>query len=299
MDGHHAIVTSGGASHGAWQLGFALELVKHMPTFNPGILCGTSVGGLFAAFASQHARFSTAVEEYNDLWEQRVRKTKDIYKTWWPSWLGPLAYVPGLWKGSLFNAKPLQKLIREDFDPDLTRMSGKKLRLTSVDLLSGELVMHTEKTIVDWEPVYATAAFPLGFQMLEMEGGLHTDGGIREVAPLASAIDAGATEIDVLVTEPETMGKFEDAGGFQKTLQRGLRTTSILVHEVLQNDIRRCQDINAAVKQGRDPHHRFIELRVHRPSAPLFESSLNFDREVWTVNRKRGKEDAQRFLGLV
>lgn len=288
----HALVTSGGASHGAWQLGYALRLSELDPTFNPDIFSGTSVGGLFAAFAAMNPDFGQAMVEYDQLWKDEVEETKDIYKTWWPSWLGPFAHVPALWKGSAFNAEPLQKLIQRRFDPERVKLSGKRLILTSVDLLSGELRLHTQRTIIDWKPVYATAAYPLGFDMQVLDEGLHTDGGAREIAPLKPAIDAGATRIDVLVTAPRDMPRWVDDESVLRLLQRGLRVLNILADEILDNDIRTCLEVNRKVLSGVDQRHRFIDLRIHRPRAPLHESALNFNREVWEVNYERGKADA-------
>lgn len=296
MDDHHALVTSGGASHGAWQLGFAREWVRLRPETNPRIFAGTSVGGLFSAFAAMHANFPTAIRELNQLWDENVRKTGDVYRTWWPSWLGPLAYLPGLWKGSVFNAEPLQKLIQKRFDPSAASASGKRLLLTAVDLRSGRLIEYDGAA--DWRPVYATAAYPLGFQMLDDGAGrLLTDGGVREVAPLSAAIRAGATSIDVLLTEPASSPEWEDSGGVQKLVQRGLRTAQLLVNEVLENDVRLCRSVNVNVARGTaEPGQRYVDVRVHRPKTPLHESSLNFHRKVWEVNRERGEADARLWI---
>jgi predicted acylesterase/phospholipase RssA len=296
-----AIVTSGGASHGAWQLGYADVLARHSD-FNPEILCGTSVGGLFAARCAMRPSFQEALEDYIGDWEKRVRKTDDIYKTWWPKWFGPLAHIPALWQGAAYDASPLMKLISSTFDADAVRASGKKLRLTSVDLNTGALFTWTEETIRDWKPVFATAAYPLGFQMTDIVGnsGLHTDGGVREITPLKSAIQAGATDIDVLITEPEGMSKWHDEGGLKKLLHRGLRVLSVMANEILENDIHVCEEVNERIlSEGHDPDdpkHRLINLRIHRPSAPLYQSSLIFDREVWEVNRARGRKDAEAWL---
>lgn len=289
----HALVASGGASHGAWQLGYARRFSELYPDFNPAIFCGTSVGGLFAAFAGMQPNFSEAMVAYEDFWRTQVHKTSDIYKPWWPSWLGSLAYIPALWKGSAFDASPLRKLIQKRFDAERLRLSGKKVRLTSVDLLTSELRTHTERTIIDWKPVYATAVYPLGFdmQLLDDEG-LHTDGGVREIAPLKTAIDAGATAIDVLATTPRDMPRWVDAEGPLRLLQRGLRVLSILSDEILDNDIRQCLEVNSRVQAGLDRQHRYIHVRVHRPFAPLHESSLNFNEEAWHINYERGWTDA-------
>lgn len=294
----HAIVTSGGASHGSYQLGWSEKVAQVLGSdFNPTLYVGTSVGGLFASMMAMHSTFVDGANAYAELWDEHVKKTKDIYKTWWPSWLSYLAYLPGLWKGSLFDARPLQKLIEKNFDPLAVRSSGKKLILTSTNMETGALRLWREEEIFDWKPVYATAAYPLGFQMPLMDdGNIHTDGGVREVTPLSAAIKAGATVIDVIMCQSEEQSKWKDGDGIMRLVDRATRVLSLLTKEIIENDIKRCTEINQRVLDGSDTKHRFVEVRLHRPIGGLRNSSLNFDREVWQVNRERGMADAQMWL---
>lgn len=298
----HAIVTSGGASHGAYQLGWALEVSEtYKDAYEPDLFVGTSVGGLFAAMVAQYSHFADGVAAYNQLWEQSVRKTSDVYKTWWPSWLGYLSYLPGLWKGSLFDASPLQALIQEHFDPESVRIAKQKLILTSVDMRSGKLLLRWQRSI-DWRHVYATAAYPLGFPMIDVPerqgtekkvARLLTDGGVREVTPMKAAIDAGATSIDVVMCAPQIREKWEDRPGPLRLWRRAQRVLDLMLNEIVENDIRRTISVNRRVLEGQDKKHRFVRVRLHRPAHALHGDSLDFTRAVWEVNRARGRTDAK------
>lgn len=303
----HALVLSGGGAHGAWQLGYAEGLVQALGSeFEPDHYVGTSVGGLMAAAMAQERTFAKGVARYGALWD-RIEGNKSIYKTWWPRWLGPLAYIPSLWKGSVYKASPLRSLLRENFNANelvgdaagLVRIEGaKRLTIATVDLRSTDLVYYTERTIHDWRPVYATAAYPLAFEPIKLaDGSLATDGGLREVTPLARAIDAGARHIDVIMVQPDlpNLANWPDRGGFMGLLRlfnRADRMVGTLVNEVIKNDIRRCLKINAKVRSGVDTEHEYVSLRVHRPKASLSGSSLDFDPKHWRKNRETGRQEA-------
>lgn len=293
----HALVLSGGAAHGAWQLGYAERLGRlYGGAFDPDIYVGTSVGGLMAAALAQFGNFRAGIHWYGDLWDQYVHDSRSIYRTWWPRWLGPLACLPAAWKGSLYSARPLRQLIEDNIDVDLIHQSGKALFLTTVDLKTGDLQHHSGMDMQSWEVVYATAAYPIAFEPIRLPHySLATDGGLREVTPLARAIRSGADRIDVIFPRSNHPSTWTDQGGFlglMRLVRRALRAVDIMLDEVIENDIRHCVSINAAVRNGDDTMHRIIQLNVHRPPDPLLGPGLDFSRETWTANRERGQWDA-------
>ena len=292
------IAASGGAGHGSWELGYAERMIREGYDFDG--YAGVSVGALFAAYLAQHSTFEEGVRAYADVWERRVNKTKDIYRTHWPSWFWIFKYLPALWKGSLFNTDKLQKTLQEEFDPIALKSSGKQCRVVAVDMISGSKNSWTQASIRDWKPIYASASYPFGFPPIKIGKQLLTDGGVKEVTPLAAAIAAGATEVDVIMvssrTRPDWAPPKSFLGKMTRLLSYGKRILDLMMQEIIENDLAQCLRINEDVKNARAPGKRYVEVRVHRPETPLHESSLNFNRKVWEVNRRRGFEDADRWL---
>ena len=294
----HALVLSGGASRGSWQLGYAEGLIEvYGSDYEPDVYVGTSVGGLMAAVLAMYPTFAEGVQAYAGLWLRRVKGNSSIYKTWWPSWLGPLACLPALWKGSLYTAKPLRNLIREEFRLSPVLNSGKGLRLTVVDLLTGFLRLYDERTLPGWKEVYATAAFPLGFEPIWLETfgfNYGTDGGVRDVTPLKAGIETGASQVDVLWTAVnEPMGTWARPDGVTRLYAIARRKLDIVLDEAMNNDINVCHKANQRIMQGRgDDDHRLVKLRVWRPRRHHVGSSLDFSPEKWQANRKLGRSAA-------
>ena len=73
----------------------------------------------------------------------------------------------------------------------------------AVSLTTGKLKLFDESYLELPKAIYASAAYPLAFLPIELEGQWWLDGGLKEVAPLKSAIDLGANEIDVILCSPK------------------------------------------------------------------------------------------------
>lgn len=120
---------------------------------------------------------------------------------------------------SLLNLNPIRKIMAERFDPAKLAQfvaSGKKLRLATVGLESGELCYVTETgdllrrdgsqkiaagiSILDG--AMASAAIAAVFPPVNFAGDAWVDGGHRENVPLRAAIQAGATRIYVVCSGP-------------------------------------------------------------------------------------------------
>lgn len=295
----HALVLSGGAAYGAWQLGYVEGLLslytKDGRVFEPDIYVGTSVGGLMAAALAQFPEISQGLDWYGDLWGRRVRKSSDIYRTWWWKWLGPLAYIPSGRKGSIYTAEPLRRMIQKEFDPQAIQKSGKELYLSTVNMRTGSLVYRASpsgraSSINSWKPIYATAAYPIVFEPITITQGVETDGGLREFTPLARAIASGADRIDVVTTARERTGpdSWDDSKGILRIANRAQRLVALMMDEIIENDLRVCSTINRAVAAGTDLKHRRVSLNVHRPIEPMTGDSLDFSRDVWMKNRRKG-----------
>jgi NTE family protein len=120
---------------------------------------------------------------------------------------------------ALLNLNPVRTLIGQHFSQarlDAFVASGKKLRLATVGLESGELCYVTETGdllrrrsgerlaagVPVLEGVMASAAIAAVFPPVNFAGDAWVDGGHRESVPLRAAIEAGADEIYVICSGP-------------------------------------------------------------------------------------------------
>jgi NTE family protein len=278
-----ALVLSGGGAKGAYQCGAISALRGCGASWD--ILSGVSVGAINAAYLCQH------LDHYGlrNLWESI--DDDDVKGRWFFGWFS------GLFKGGLYNMKPLRKLLEDNLDLLAIQRSGRKLRLGAVSLTSGEYRLWDEMADDLIDGVLASAAHPVGLAPIKARGEVWTDGGVRNVTPLRSAIKAGATEIDVVMCAAEG-GPGPWKPKCPRLLHRSIRELEILLDEASSDDLRTTEWINQAVRSSptlfgkSNRPKREIKLRIIRPKTPLDIDSLDFDPEKIRVGIERGYRDA-------
>src|SRR5690606_10294018 len=114
-----SLVLSGGADHGAYQVGALKYLIKQKQ-HDYDIMCGISVGALNVAFLAQFKDLNEGIDELEKMWIN-IRK-KDIYKRWFP-----FGELHALWKRSVYNSQPIIDLVYEKIDLDKIRKNGRKI----------------------------------------------------------------------------------------------------------------------------------------------------------------------------
>lgn len=280
-----ALVLSGGGSKGAYQVG----VLKYLLGFEGrqyDIICGTSVGAINGATLSMYKEGDEArsIQDLEKFWLSI--STRSIYKRW------ALGYLSVLWRSSVYNSKPLQKLIRSNLCAEAIRASGKQLSVGAVSLKTGEYRTWNEKDPEIVEAVMASGAFPGVLLPVEIGGELWIDGGVRENTPLGKAIELGATEIDVILTFPRNPeGKLRST----KTLGVVRRTIDSLTSELFWDDLKMAALYNelVACSEGvgfKDKRH--VPIRVWQPEGVLIDNPLDFDPGVIRDNISLGFQDA-------
>jgi NTE family protein len=190
-----ALVLSGGANRGAFQVG----VLKRWMTDEKkdyDIIVGNSVGAINAACLSQapYGDPVGAIELLEELWLSEVC-TENVYKRWWP-----FGRMHALWLKSLYDSTPLHELIHRAFNLNMSLSSGRVASVGAVCLDTGEnrYVTQSEPNFEKW--IIASASLPVFFSPVDIDGKLWGDGGIRHMAPIDQAITLGADEIDVIMT---------------------------------------------------------------------------------------------------
>jgi NTE family protein len=278
-----ALVLSGGGEKGGYQAGVCDYLINDLKR-SYDVLCGVSVGAINCAFLAQDLDADNLIDLWWDI------ETKDVMRHH-----KPFSYLTGYFRGSLYRTHALRKLIEAHFDPDAVRLAKRKLRVGAVSLTTGEYEVFTEQDPDIIDGIMASAAHPVAMDTIRARDQWWSDGGVRNVTPLKSAITAGATDIDVVIVStgkgPGRWNKEEPS-----LLDRSLRELSIVLDEAQDNDLKTCEWVNAAVRSGAPEAHgkREVNLTIIRPETPLDSDTLEFNPDKTRKMIQRGKDDARR-----
>jgi NTE family protein len=282
-----ALVLSGGGAKGGYTAGCLNYLLGDIQT-KYDIICGVSAGAVNGAFLAQYSsgQEKLAALEMSDMWLQL--DTPKVYKRWIP-----FGRLHALWKSSFYNSAPLQQLIREHIKLDKIRMSGKSVNVGTVSLTSGQYIVFNQTSDHFIDAVIASASFPTAFQPISFLGQVWTDGGTQEITPLRTAIEQGATDIDVIMTSPQTRTrKFIENPNTIDVLKRAIDLSS---DKIMSNDIDKAQMYNKLAMRG-DLDKREVTLNIIRPQFNLIEDLLDFDPAKIRKMMELGYEDAKRTM---
>lgn len=279
-----ALVLSGGGCKGAYEAGAVRHLMGDLG-LEYSLVCGVSVGALNGAVLCGHSpgRERVASDALDSLWSSTGNSS--VYRRWFP--FGKLS---GLWKGSMLDSSPLHKMARSTLDPQAIRTSGRALRVGATSLNTGKYRLFDESYHDVVGAVLASSAFPSMLLPVELDGELWTDGGIREVTPLKAAVEAGATDVDVVMTFPPfTPPGFPSS---PSAVDVALRSIEIMSDSIVENDLGRALAYNRYAESGLMPGRRSVNIRVIRPSNVLTADPLDFSPRLIESMWFRGYSDA-------
>jgi NTE family protein len=225
-----AIVLDGGGARAAYQVGLLRGLLRHHPDLRLPLITGVSAGAINATFlAAYPGPLAQAVDELGRLWaaltvEQvfRVDMRSLLGQVWhWGLGLlsgGRLVRPPLL---GFVDTSPLRHTLETAFGAagdvalrgiaqniEAGHLTG--LAIITSSYTTGRTVAWVQgRNIADWERpfrlsrqtrltvdhVMASAALPLFFPAVRLDGGWYGDGGIRLVTPLSPAVHLGARRI--------------------------------------------------------------------------------------------------------
>lgn len=280
------LALSGGGVRGAYQAGVISHILGTLRR-QYDLYCGISVGAINSSFLSMYGAGSEvdAADSLVRIWYDI--SNEKVWRKWYRGLLGP---IPAIWKSSVLDTSPLRSLIHSYFDLNLLRSSGKKLCVGAVGLSTGEYRTFTSDYPDIEKAILASSAFPGFFEPVFMDGQYWIDGGVREVVPLRSAIDMGATEIDVIVTCPDgvvasNVSEFSVASVTHRVID-------VMFDEILSSDIKMTKYINDLVLAG-GSDKRHVTVRVIRPKIHSSIHSIDFNNGVIRRLIEDGRRDAQ------
>jgi NTE family protein len=302
-----ALVLSGGALKGAFQAGAIAHVLEK--GFEPEFIYGISVGALNGGFladragrrriAGQPVKWAEIGRDLEKFWRDRVTGPDVLIRR--RSKLA-LAYsvVSNDFEGMVGTA-PLKKLINDELKMQNVTGAPVELIVGAVNMHDGAIVYadRTRANLLDY--VFASTAIPISMPMVKIGPDPFYDGGVRDIAPLGTAINKGATDITCITCQPRIMegGKFQKGNLF--TLAG--RLMGVITNEIILNDLKFVDRVNKVVRTcgevpaGPKPPYKEIPCRLVEPETALEGDIENFDRKVIDRLIAQGREAAQKQFG--
>ncbi len=316
------LVLAGGSSRGAYEVGvvrYVLEEVSRTLGCDVplDVLCGTSAGSINACMLAAHAdqpiaRGQILAKHWTDL------KLDEIVK---PS-AGELLSLAGrlvgrarkgmrdedgMRRGGILDPRGIEGIVRDaiPFDRVATHMRAGRLSglsISATHVSSGRTVVFVQRAQggVPWwggdptmvgraaeiraEHVLASAAVPLLFPAVAVDGQYYCDGGLRQNVPLSPARRLGADSL--IVVNPRFIREAEPEPDVAEARERDYpdplfvvgKAMNALLLDRIENDIDRLQRLNAVLEAGT------------RRYGPTFADGLNEELKAMGVGMLRPLE---------
>lgn len=278
-----ALVLQGGGARGAYHVGVlkAVAEITRRRRSPFGIICGSSVGAINAASIAMSALdFQGGTARLESLW--RSLRSGSVYdarplpvlmkSSKWALTL-VLGHLGMRMQGGLLDYSPLHDLLKREFSQSHLRRAIEAGALQALCITTSSYATGTsdtffqgdaaiapwtrarrrgERAVIGPEHVLASAALPLAFAPVRLEGGFYGDGALRSTSPLSPAIRAGADRILVIATRDGVVGpgraassaSAEQAPSLGEILGHAL---DILFNDNLEADVERLARINQTV----------------------------------------------------
>jgi NTE family protein len=308
-----AIVMSGGGARAAYQLGVLRAIARRHPELNVPILTGVSAGAINSAcLACYEGSFRDRVEKLASLW--LALTTADVFSVD-PSWLGVNVIRWGLRLVSggpakaprvkgLVDTAPLRAYLQRILDSPDGKLAGidrnlesgalRSVAITASHYASGASItwVHgsepretdsfgviTSAAKLNVDHVMASAALPLFFPSIQVDGLWYGDGGICLTHPLSPARRLGATRILAVSTRSLAPGP-EVENRYPTPAQIGATLLNAIFLDAFDADAQRMQQVNrliAPLPESARLGCRHIDLLVMRPSQHLGRIASEFE----------------------
>lgn len=275
-----ALVLGGGSLKGAFQVGVVQAILE--AGFEPEMIYGVSVGSLNASFlvneagkqAIEHKKIDwpKISRQLIEFWVKNITHPEDIAIMRSRFTLG-IDTLMSRFDG-LLDTTPLHTLIRKNVDEFILRTSPIKLKVGTVDVVSGKMVYATPQDEHFIEYILASSSLPTLMPTVHIKGhrkSAFLDGGLRVVAPLKAALEDGATDIVCVACHAEHI--YNEPVNYRSLLKLLDRVKDINVNQIVNSDIAWAQSyVEKEGLKGRN-----LNLTIIRPREPLHLDMLKFN----------------------
>jgi NTE family protein len=284
-----AFVLAGGAARGAYEVGVVQHVIENVARelgreIRLDVLCGTSVGALNACGLAAFAHLGRAgMGKVVDVWTklrvaELVRPDTRGILNMGARLLGrapPADAVPAR-EGGLLDPEGLERVIArsipfERIQQNLDAGLLDAVTVSTTHVSSGRTVVYVHSrdgklprwshdpttvarsAVLTAQHALASAAIPILFRAVKLEGSYHCDGGLRQNVPLSPARRLGAGR--VLVVNPRYIASapLDDLGGedlFPGPLFVLGKTLNALLLDRIDTDLARLDTINRILEAG-------------------------------------------------
>ena len=317
--GRTALVLGGGGARGAYQAGVLRAIGRTHPDLELPILTGISAGAINAAFlAARPGSVAAAADELAKCWlslapeavyrVDTMSLALNVARWGWRLLSGGLGAEREPTRG-LVDTSPLLGFLSRIFgsehraplvgiDNNIEQGRLQAVALSATSYSTGQSVTWVEgRDVALWQRpqrrstlsrltvdhVMASAALPLLFPAVRVDGEWYGDGGVRLTAPLSPALHLGATRILTISTRhPRTRAEADvsQITGYPPPAQvLGVLYNAVFL-DVIDQDILRLELINRMLADVPEEHRngmRRVEMLVLRPSRDLGKMARQFE----------------------
>ena len=328
-----AFVLSGGGARGAYEAGVLAYIFNELPAAltegKARILCGTSVGAVHACFMAACAHMPRYnIDAMLDVWrslrlDELLRMgTWDMLRLPWQ--IRNLLRSQSTGDSVLLDAQKLQNVVMRDIswphihaNMEAGRLDG--LTVSATHIASGKTVVFVDRPkggVPPWTrdhrrvargtrigPLHAlaSAAIPVLFPAISIDGAYYCDGGLRQNTPLSPALRLGADKVLVVAvghgrdSDVPQLHEGDLAEGYPGASLLFGKVLNALLLDHLDYDLAQLRGFNRLLEDGtrafgddfltqlsrtalrmRGASYRNIETLVVRPSRDLGEMAAEF-----------------------
>ncbi|QDV08897.1 Patatin-like phospholipase [Planctomycetes bacterium Poly30] len=328
----------GGGARAAYQVGVLKGLANSHPDLDVPFITGISAGAINAAhLSSQKGTFAERTASLAELWNaidvDRVFETQGLpllYRTLcigmrlaigWAPTLDPMLGMVDSSPLSRFLEQALGGRELDGIEANLASGSLKAVALVALKYSTSQTISFCMgQEIIDWERplrrsqrerltvdhILASAALPLFFPPVQIDGEWYGDGGIRLTAPLAPVIHLGADRLLAISTRYRPTGREADQRRFDGPPRAAQIFGSLMgatFLDVLDQDAYQLDRINSLLEKL--PPEKRGALRplrslLIRPSADIARLANDFEPRLpgtfrfltrrWGTRKSRSQE---------
>jgi predicted acylesterase/phospholipase RssA len=284
-----ALVLSGGASRGAYQVGALKALIETGHTWTS--IHGISVGSLNAAWLTSHS----VCKDYDiagliQLWSN-ISQSEDMIKPW--SNIRFFNYLMSIWKGSLNSHKNLKAIIERNIKAESIHSSNIKLTVGCCSMNDGHYlaIAGNNPHIIDF--VLASSMLPVVFNPIIIKNEKWVDGGIRHQIPIVEALAERPAEIDIILTR-NPIASYDIKIEADMTKLRSAPRMALRASEIMNDQIYQA-DFNTALRAARTVQN--VNFSLYLPEGvSSIKDSLVFNPALIKETIQLGYEETMKVL---
>ena len=317
-----ALTLPGGGARGAYQAGVLSRLGESFADLDVGIITGVSAGAINATYLANHpGSLGPATRDLAALWAGL--DTDHVFRGEPLALMGNAARwsvqllsggnraLPGV--RGLVDTAPLRSSLERVLNGPRGELSGVRdkleagrltaLAVTTTSYSTGQSITFAElssrRPAIAWQRPYrvgcsalirvdhvmASAAIPLLFPAVRVDGTWHGDGGVRQSAPLSPALRLGANRIILISTVRGPTGPAEAAERDEQypSLARILGVTlNALLNDHAEYDAAQLRRITELVRACPDVRSGLsaADVLLIRPSEDLGEIAAEYEKRL-------------------